>query len=523
MKSSKQKNKKKTSRPQGRAAINRGSTGKRKISLSGKVKKRTSGLKNSRDAKSCVSTLSSKSGKNSNTKKKKLNSTMSKSATNQKRTENSIVGAGFVRPNDTTGSQRKSALGRGLGALLSNKPVSVSPYPTAMGQTFLSGKGMPFADIHKTAVVAEESKEVREAVSYDQLGTYAGNLAVQEVSVQAEPELLLQPEKSIEAESSAGIYIVQKNESAGEEKQPETDDLSAVASAKAEAQPAHGATITDTLMEAEGLRYLSPDVIIPNPKQPRQYFAESDIQSLAKSIKDSGLLQPILVRSSGTDEDGIKHFEIVAGERRFRAAKLAGLSVIPAIVRELNDLETLELSIVENVQRSDLNPIEEAMAFQRLITEFGQTQQEIAEVLGKDRVAIANSLRLLKLCDAAQNLLIEKQITAGHGKALLMLEDKDRQRTLAERIVPEGLSVRQVEQIAGGKEPAERKVRGKKTGGMVTAVPAKSFAAIELEDRLRRRLGTKVSLQVFAGGEGEIKISFFSKEELLRILEIIEG
>ncbi len=269
-----------------------------------------------------------------------------------------------------------------------------------------------------------------------------------------------------------------------------------------------------------GLQYLGLSQIKANPKQPRQYFAQEDIDSLANSVRESGLLQPILVRPINNIAGEFEYFEIIAGERRFRAAQQAGLEVVPAIIRNLNDRETLELSIVENIQRSDLNPVEEAHAYQRLIIEFGQTQNEIANALGKDRVVIANTLRLLKLCSFAQSLLVEKKISAGHGRALLMVNDLIEQEKLTKRILSEELSVRQAEQLASGKDVQPRKARAKKNTNTVNQ--NKSFAVIEIEDRLRRALGTKIQLNVTPTGEGDIQIKFFSKEELDRILDVIE-
>lgn len=268
-------------------------------------------------------------------------------------------------------------------------------------------------------------------------------------------------------------------------------------------------------LNQEGLVSLSIQSVITNKNQPRKFFSEEEINSLSQSIRETGLLQPILVRRI-TEQTGM--FEIVAGERRFRAAKKAGLQNIPAIIRDLNDCEALEIGIIENVQRSDLNPIEEALAYQRLIDEYGQTQSEVAQSVGKDRVSIANAIRLLKLPNEVLTLLEQKKLSAGHGRAVLMLENPRDQIALANKILKEGISVREAE------KQAQRKLEQKQSSEQskkVIHIKDKSFAVIELEDRLRRALGTKVSLNITPSGEGDLKISFFSKDELQSLLERI--
>jgi ParB family transcriptional regulator, chromosome partitioning protein len=270
-----------------------------------------------------------------------------------------------------------------------------------------------------------------------------------------------------------------------------------------------------------GLIYLSIDRIAPSRVQPRQNFPEEDIQSLSKSIADTGLLQPIIVRRSIEQSGPSTAYEIVAGERRWRAARAAGLRKIPAIVRQLNDKEALEFGIIENVQRADLNPIEEAHAYQRLIIEFGATQDEVARTVSKDRTSVANSLRLLKLPGDVQEMLIHGQISSGHGRALLMLDSADEQLLLANRIVSEALSVRTVEQLVGEvRAGRERLVEGPAAGTKAKQMlQHKVPAVLELEERFRRALGTKVHLTMKKSGKGELRISFFSQAELESLLE----
>lgn len=262
----------------------------------------------------------------------------------------------------------------------------------------------------------------------------------------------------------------------------------------------------------DGLLYLSVDEVVANKKQPRQNFNEADLERLSQSIRETGLLQPIVVRAK---RDGEVPYEIVAGERRFRAAVRAGLKKIPAVYRELSDVEALELGIIENVQRADLNPVEEARAYQRLVEEFGQTQQEVAETVGKDRVSIANALRLLRLTSEVQELLVQGKVSAGHGRALLMLEEPGAQINLAKRILMEGLSVRAAEQIASGVS-TEKAIKQK-----VEKLQApKSPQVLELEERFRRALGTKVSLELAEDtGQGQLRINFFSRDELQALLD----
>lgn len=280
-----------------------------------------------------------------------------------------------------------------------------------------------------------------------------------------------------------------------------------------EPQEAHAAT--DNALEG-GLTYVSIDRVFPNKGQPRQHFIQSEIDSLSESIRKTGLLQPILVRRRAGDRGQLATYEIVAGERRWRAAKQAGLVKIPALLRQITDRESLEIGIVENIHRSDLNPIEEALAYQRLADEFGASQNEIAEKVGKDRASIANGLRLLKLAPQVQEMVVRGQLSAGHGKALLMAPDHSSQCDLAKRIVAEGLSVRAAEQIAGAGRPADEKssrTTPKKAAEKVAA------STIALEERFRRALGTKVKLSLDKAGTGELTISFFSSAELEQLIE----
>lgn len=267
--------------------------------------------------------------------------------------------------------------------------------------------------------------------------------------------------------------------------------------------------------EKSGLFFVSIDRVFANASQPRQHFDDAEIESLSNSIRETGLLQPILVRPKDQGR-----FEIVAGERRFRAATLAGLERIPVIVRSLTDRETLELGIVENVQRADLNPVEEAQAYQRLIDEFGATQADIAKTVGRDRASVANALRLLKLSPDVQQMLIDGALSAGHGRALLMLNSPGKQKTLAQKIIEQGLSVRAVERLVT--EDRDEASTGN-TSLKSKQTNEKTAHVIELEERFRRALGTKVNLNLNAEGKGQLTISFFSEEELEKLLDALDA
>jgi len=253
--------------------------------------------------------------------------------------------------------------------------------------------------------------------------------------------------------------------------------------------------------------------IARNQFQPRREFNAEDLAELQESVKASGLLQPITVRR----RPGRDGFELIAGERRLRAAKNLGWREIPAIIKEIDDRTLLTLALVENLQRTDLNPIEEGEGYHQLTNQFGLTQQQIAETVGKDRTTIANMLRLLQLPEPARRLLQEGHLTMGHAKVLLGLEDPEKIVALAREIVAEGLTVREVERrlrdVAGPKS-------GKKAGRPRTA-DRQSPETRQIEGRLRRFLQTDVVLRVSSGNTGTISIHFYSADDLERVLELM--
>lgn len=245
----------------------------------------------------------------------------------------------------------------------------------------------------------------------------------------------------------------------------------------------------------------------PDRTQPRKEFNEEKLEELAGSIRNVGVVEPLIVTDEGD------HYRIISGERRWRAAQKAGLKEIPIIIRKLSEKEIAEIALVENIQRVDLNPIEEALGYQRLMQEFGYTQEEVALRISKNRATIANTLRLLKLSEPVQQMLIEEKISAGHARALVMVEDPALQQEIAERVVNEHLSVRDIEKLLKNKDRLPRRTLEK------TEIPSADYHA--LEERLKASLGTKVSISAKANGKGKLEIEFYSNEDLEKIIEQI--
>lgn len=257
----------------------------------------------------------------------------------------------------------------------------------------------------------------------------------------------------------------------------------------------------------DGVQMMKISMIEPNREQPRKKFEEDALLELADSIKLHGVLQPLLVRK-------IKdYYEIIAGERRWRAAKLAGIKEVPVIVKEYSEQEIVEIRLIENIQRENLNPIEEAMAFKKLLEEFRLKQDEVADRVSKSRTAVTNSMRLLKLDDKVQQMIIDEMISTGHARALLAIDDKKLQYELANRIFDEKLSVRETEklvkEIKNPKKPKEKKV------------VENEFVYKDLENRMKEVMGTKVSIASKSNGKGKIEIEYYSEKELERMFEMI--
>ena len=249
--------------------------------------------------------------------------------------------------------------------------------------------------------------------------------------------------------------------------------------------------------------------IEPNREQPRKNFDEDALQELADSIKQFGLLQPILVQDRKT------YYEIIAGERRWRAAKLAGLKEVPVIIRDYTAQEIVEISLIENIQREDLNPIEEAQAYKRLLTEFNLKQDEVAERVSKSRTAVTNSMRLLKLCDEVQQMIIDDMLSTGHARALISIEDPEEQYTIAQKVFDEKLSVRDVEKLVKNLNKPEKPKKGAETDSSLDVVYQ------DVAEKLKQSLGTKVEISAKGNGSGKIEIEFYTHDDLDRIIELL--
>lgn len=254
-----------------------------------------------------------------------------------------------------------------------------------------------------------------------------------------------------------------------------------------------------------GVQLAPIESLKPNPDQPRKIFTQEHLEELTASIRDKGVLQPILVRTQ-PGEDGV--WQIIAGERRWRAAQAAGLKAVPVLVRELDDQQVLEIAIVENVQRADLNPFEEALGYRTLIDKFGHTQEVVAQVVGKSRPHVANALRLLTLPQAVLTLLVEGELTAGHARALI---GSERAVDLAKMVVKDGLSVRQTEALA--RTTAAPKLPRPTTGGAATPSPTKDHDTAALESDLADILGVEVEIRDL-GGMGEVRLKYETLEQL---------
>lgn len=274
-----------------------------------------------------------------------------------------------------------------------------------------------------------------------------------------------------------------------------------------------GKGISALIMEKEPEKeakivFLKPEQIKPNPFQPRENFDPQSLEELIQSIKEKGVIQPILVRRMGDD------YELIAGERRFRAAEALKLTEIPAIIKNVTDEDSLELALIENIQRQDLNPIEEARAYQFLIDKFELTQEKISEILGKGRATIANILRLLKLPQEIQSEMKNGRISFAHGRTLLEIEDANQQRRLAHEIISKGLSVRELENLTKAHRPklAKRKIPQDQSDPYLTL----------LEEELQHALATKVRINK-RKKRGHILIEYYSQEDLARIVNKVKG
>lgn len=246
----------------------------------------------------------------------------------------------------------------------------------------------------------------------------------------------------------------------------------------------------------------------PNKNQPRRTFDEDALLELAESIKQHGVIQPLVVKKRD------KYYEIIAGERRWRAAKMAGLKEIPVVIKDLSDQEIMEVALIENIQREDLNPIEEAQAYQRLIKEYNYKQDELAERVSKSRVAVTNSMRLLKLDERVQKMIIDDMISAGHARALLAITDSEKQYTIAMKVFDEKLSVRETEKLI---KNLDKQVKPK-----VNTTPENDFIYRDIENKLKESMGTKVIIHNKDNNKGKIEIEYYSQDDFERIVDILK-
>lgn len=259
--------------------------------------------------------------------------------------------------------------------------------------------------------------------------------------------------------------------------------------------------------EQQGETYLKINEVEPNREQPRKEFDEDSLLELADSIKQFGILQPLLVQK----KDG--YYEIIAGERRWRAAKLAGIKEVPVLIKEYTDQEIVEISLIENIQRENLNPIEEAMAFKRLLEEFNLKQDEVAERVSKSRTAVTNSMRLLKLSSRVQQMVIDDMISTGHARALLAIDDEEQQYIIASKIFDEKLSVRETEKLVKSLKTPKKEKELKKV--------EHTFVYDDIVEKMKNVMGTKVNIHTKANGKGKIEIEYYSEDELERIYDMI--
>ena len=349
------------------------------------------------------------------------------------------------------------------------------------------------------------------------LGALFGDDTVEEVIAEEKAVVRKHENTAAETKQKAENHAANKNRDAvknadpkndgqkNEKKSAKTSEKEVQSAVKEIAHNQENEPQTQTELE------LKVSEIEPNQDQPRKAFDQEQLEELADSIRKYGVLQPLLVQKKG------ESYEIIAGERRWRAAKLAGLKTIPVVIREYSPQQAMEIALIENVQREDLNPIEEALAYQRLMQEFSLKQEEIAERVSKNRTTITNSMRLLNLAPEVQQMLVEGRITSGHARALLTVADPYQQLELAKKVEAERMSVREVEKAVKllGKEKKE-----KKKSQVDEAV---ELVFQDMENRMKTVMGTKVNISRKDKSKGKIEIEYYSEAELERLVELIES
>lgn len=267
-----------------------------------------------------------------------------------------------------------------------------------------------------------------------------------------------------------------------------------------------GALIESANTQENGVMNLKINQVEPNLNQPRKVFNDEKLNQLAESILQHGIVQPIIVRKEGDI------YRIIAGERRWRAARIAGLDTVPVIIKDVSNSEVMEMALIENIQREDLNPIEEAEAFSKLLQEHDMTQEELSKTLGRSRSSIANSVRLLSLCETVRDMLATGELSTGHARALIVIEDRELQKQLAEKIITRALNVRETEALIKKTLMSKNDTTDKKN--------VKNEYFIEIEDKLKNIFGTKVQL-ISNNKKGKIMIEYYSSDELERILDMV--
>jgi ParB family chromosome partitioning protein len=381
--------------------------------------------------------------------------------------------------------RRHGGLGRGLDALIPQKPWKEPEKEEKKTDGIEEAKGSgPEKDSGAERAAASESRD-------------EGSVLSEAPSETASPE--------------AGS--VQK--SAGGSGESGESGEAASAAVSADSSGSQSESKESSASADDSIRTLRLSQIDPNRSQPRQYFEDESLDELSESIRQFGVLQPILVQKKGN------RYEIIAGERRWRAARKAGLTEIPAIVREYTDQETLELSLIENIQREDLNPIEEAKAFRRLVEEFSLRQEDLAVRVSKSRTAITNSLRLLKLDERVQDMIVQGQISMGHARALIPVEIPEEQYLIAQQIAEKHLSVRDVEKLIKARLSGKKKKKDSGKDKTAERDPALELAYKEIEERLKQSLGTKTTIRHSGDGTGKLEIEFYSHEDLEKIVDML--
>ena len=384
--------------------------------------------------------------------------------------------------------RRHGGLGRGLDALIPQKPWKEPEKEEKKADGIEEAKGSgPEKDSGAERAAASESRD--------------------EGSVLSEvPSETASPEAGSVQKSAGGSGDSGESGESGE---------AASAAVSADSSGSQSESKESSASADDSIRTLRLSQIDPNRSQPRQYFEDESLDELSESIRQFGVLQPILVQKKGN------RYEIIAGERRWRAARKAGLTEIPAIVREYTDQETLELSLIENIQREDLNPIEEAKAFRRLVEEFSLRQEDLAVRVSKSRTAITNSLRLLKLDERVQDMIEQGQISMGHARALIPVEIPEEQYLIAQQIAEKHLSVRDVEKLIKARLSGKKKKKDSGKDKTAERDPALELAYKEIEERLKQSLGTKTTIRHSGDGTGKLEIEFYSHEDLEKIVDML--